>query len=219
MAPQVLTTVLLSIFASATAFVAPSSFAGARVAHVTASSSSLSMGAENIVGASTETGGVWDPANLAGKASEETLAWYRSAELKHGRVCMLAAAGFLVQGAYQLPDPVFQNAKPLDALAQVFAERPGAVYQILLGISAIEVLGSSIQKYTAPGDLKFDPLGIAPKDADEFEELQLKELKNGRLAMVATAGFFIQEILTGQGALEQLTSGHFSPFGDGQGAF
>jgi Chlorophyll A-B binding protein len=72
-----------------------------------------------LVGGSVETGGDWDPANLASKASDETLAWYRAAELKHGRVSMLAAAGFIVQGLYQLPDPVFQNGKPLDALAQV----------------------------------------------------------------------------------------------------
>lgn len=29
----------------------------------------------------------------------------------------------------------------------------------------------------------------------------------------------VQEKLTGQTAIEQLTSGHLSPFGDGQGAF
>eukprot|EP00953_Heterococcus_sp_UTEX-ZZ885_P004349 2855-Heterococcus_DN1.PRE.7 len=136
-----------------------------------------------LVGGSVETGGDWDPANLASKASDETLAWYRAAELKHGRVSMLAAAGFIVQGLYQLPDPVFQNGKPLDALAQVFAQRPGAVYQILLAIAAVEVLGASIQKYTEPGDLKWDPLGIAPETEEEFDALRLKELKNGRLAM------------------------------------
>lgn len=62
---------------------------------------------------------MWDPAGLASKASEEDLAWYRAAELKHGRVCMLAAVGCLVQGVWQLPDPVFSNAKAVDAAAQV----------------------------------------------------------------------------------------------------
>jgi len=37
--------------------------------------------------------------------------------------------------------------------------------------------------------------------------------------MMATAGLAVQEYVTGQGAVEQLVSGHFSPFGDGQGAF
>ncbi|KAG5185145.1 light harvesting complex protein [Tribonema minus] len=207
----------LALVAGASAFV-PSSFSGAQVARV-ASSSAMQMSADGLVGASVETGGVWDPANLASKASEEDLAWYRAAELKHGRVCMLAAVGCLVQGYWQLPDPVFSNTKAVDAVAQIYTERPGAIYQILLAIAAIEVLGSSIQKYTAPGDLKWDPLGLAPEDPEELATLQLKELKNGRLAMVATAGFFLQEALTGQGAVEQITSGHLSPFGDGQGVF
>ena len=58
-----------------------------------------------------------------------------------------------------------------------------------------------------------------PEDAEELELMQLRELKHGRLAMLATAGFAYQETLTGQGAVEQITSGHLSPFGDGQGAF
>jgi len=33
----------------------------------------------------------------------------------------------------------------------------------------------------------FDPAGIAPKDPAEFKKMQLKELKNGRAAMIAIA--------------------------------
>lgn len=36
----------------------------------------------------------------------------RQVELKHGRVAMLAALGVIVQSFVQLPDPVFQNARP-----------------------------------------------------------------------------------------------------------
>lgn len=33
--------------------------------------------------------GIWDPLNLAELGTETTVAWYRAAELKHGRVAMV----------------------------------------------------------------------------------------------------------------------------------
>ena len=41
----------------------------------------------------------FDPLDLANLGSEETLLWFRAAELKHGRVAMLASTGYVVQGA------------------------------------------------------------------------------------------------------------------------
>ncbi|KAM3576410.1 hypothetical protein VYU27_001760 [Nannochloropsis oceanica] len=161
----------------------------------------------------------FDPWNLAAERDPEGLAWYRSAELKHGRICMLAALGLFVQSAFHLPDDVFSNPKGLDALFQVSAERPQAIAQILIAIGAIEVAGLAANEGKAPGDFGFDPLNLAPKTEDAFNELQLKEIKNGRLAMVSVAGMLIQEALTNQGVLEQINSGHLSPFNDGQGAF
>jgi hypothetical protein len=38
----------------------------------------------------TEMGRMWDPLGLAEIGSDETLAWYRHAEIKHGRVAMAA---------------------------------------------------------------------------------------------------------------------------------
>lgn len=54
----------------------------------------------------------------------------------------------------------------------------------------------------------FDPLGFKSKfggnTAEGYKTLQLKEIKNGRLAMMAVAGMFTQQLLTGKGPLEQL---------------
>ncbi|MEM7469003.1 MAG: chlorophyll a-b binding domain-containing protein, partial [Pseudomonadota bacterium] len=41
----------------------------------------------------------FDPLGLASLGSDQTLAWFRAAELKHGRVAMLATTGYLVQAA------------------------------------------------------------------------------------------------------------------------
>ena len=95
-----------------------------------------------------------------------------------------------------------------------------ALAQILLAISAIEVFTASIAKFSSrPGDFSWDPFQIRPESEDKLNELQTKELKNGRLAMLSVAGMAYQTYLTGQGPLEQLQSGHISPFGDGQGVF
>ena len=57
-----------------------------------------------------------------------------------------------------------------------------------------------------PGNLGFDPLGLKPEDEEEFFLMQTKELQNGRLAMLAAAGFLAQELVDGQGIVQHLTS-------------
>jgi len=46
-----------------------------------------------------EFGQVWDPLGLADIGSDETLAWYRHAEVKHGRVAMAAFVGWWAVGS------------------------------------------------------------------------------------------------------------------------
>jgi hypothetical protein len=50
-----------------------------------------------------------------------------------------------------------------------------------------------------PGNFGFDPLGMMPKDEAGKKAMQLKELKNGRLAMVAIGGMIHGAIVTGKG--------------------
>lgn len=169
-----------------------------------------------------QEGGFFDPLNLSVGKDDATLSWYRAAELKHGRVCMLAALGIWIQGLDVgiKPDGLyFHETNHWKALPEVFAQNPGAILQILIAISAVEVLSVSIESKSIPGDFGWDPANIRPKSDEALFELQTKELKNGRLAMLGVAGMNYQAILTGQGVFEQLSSGHISPFGDGQGIF
>ena len=57
---------------------------------------------------------------------------------------------------------------------------------------------AKLNKFTVPGDLKFDPLGLTPKDPSKYASIKQKELNNGRLAMIGVVGYIGQELATGQ---------------------
>jgi hypothetical protein len=67
---------------------------------------------------------------------------------------------------------------------------PDSMGQIFLWISFLEAcsfaaLANMNEFDRAPGNFGFDPLNLYPKDAAKQTEMQVKELKNGRLAMIA----------------------------------
>lgn len=78
--------------------------------------------------------------------------------------------------------------------------------QIAIFVAIVEGLRSQIifKPDAVPGDHGFDPLGFKPKSSQAMKEMQLKELKNGRLAMVAITGIVAQGLITGKGPIEQL---------------
>jgi hypothetical protein len=152
--------------------------------------------------------GEFDPANLLeGTSKDEVMRW-REAELTHGRVGMLASAGFLVQEYFH---PLF-TADNGPAIEQIPKLPPWIWFIMTLGVGIAEAARiqrgwanpyegmDNVQRlrpeYT-PGDLDFDPLGLKPTDPAEFREMQEKELSHGRLAMIAAAGFLAQETVTG----------------------
>ena len=194
----------------AAAYVAPTGFAGSRVAAQTRSSASLMrMDASGLIGADVETGGVFDPAGLS-KKSDADLYKFRCAELKHGRVAMLAVLGFIATGAgFHLPDPVFSGTKPLDVLSGLAESRPLALIQIVAAITWIELVAGKQDPSKDPGDVGSFGDNFKPADPEEYAALQLKELKNGRLAMLASMGLIVQELITGENIVDQLSKGIF----------
>jgi hypothetical protein len=153
--------------------------------------------------------GFFDPLGFATDTPAGKLLFYREVELKHGRICMLAALGFLVGenfhplfgGNIDVPSYLAFQQTPLQTFwpAVVFAIAIPELYSVFT-FKEPDTGGNfwMIKEDHVPGDLGFDPLGLKPTDPAEFKELQTKELNNGRLAMIAAAGMIAQELATGQ---------------------
>jgi len=142
--------------------------------------------------------GFFDPLGFSKDASPETMKKYREAELKHGRVAMLACAGMITADKWH---PLFggkNSANPLEALTQV--PKLGWL-QILTFIMFMEVIGilNSRRPDYQPGNF----LGTSQWEMDEtWDSYQLKELNNGRLAMFGSIGMLVGSYITGKGPLE-----------------
>jgi len=207
--------VILSTLASVAAF-AP---AGISATH----SSAMKMSAEGMVGQIAPVG-FFDPLGLSeGKTPEELKKW-REAELKHGRIAMVATLGILTGESF---NPFFDGKITGPAINQ-FQQADGMVpYFWVLTLFAVALVeGQNILTgWESPadtknrasgmaylkdeyvnGDLGFDPLNLKPADQDAFDELRTKELQNGRLAMLGVAGMVAQELVNGKGIFENIFS-------------
>jgi hypothetical protein len=203
----------LSVVAGATAFTSPA------ITKQVFQTSLNSLTIDELPGALAPVG-FFDPLNLAENADPNTLRRYREAELTHGRVAMLAVIGFFAGEAVEGSSFLFDAQIKGPAITH-FLQVPTEFWAALtLGIAALEwtraeklfVNPSDVPVDqpgqmlvdTIPGDMGFDPLNLSSDDSEEFFEMQTKELQNGRLAMLAAAGFLAQEAVNGKGIIETL---------------
>ena len=117
------------------------------------------------------------------------LYWLREAEIKHGRVAMLATAGFLQVELFG-PAPGCEATIGIkcqtDAFWALWSSHPQYIAAALLFITVGEMVGGIAATsgrengLRAPGDFGLDPLGYGKGDAMKFKRLQTQEIKNGR---------------------------------------
>mmetsp|Transcript_44474 Transcript_44474/g.145855 ORF Transcript_44474/g.145855 Transcript_44474/m.145855 type:complete len:229 (-) Transcript_44474:273-959(-) len=166
------------------------------------------MGVETMEGVGPETGNkVFDPVGFATLGGDETLAFFRHAEIKHGRVAMAAMVGFLFH-INHIHFPGYLSPTAGVTFEQLSAVGPFEAWnmipllgqlQILWTIAGLEHASECLDPaghYTkggTPGNLKFlkkfwDTPGFTKKltEAQKAEKL-VSELKNGRLAMIGIA--------------------------------
>ena len=120
---------------------------------------------------------------------------------------MLATVGFVVPEFIRVPGEQFS----FEAIPQVINAHdalPDSMIQIFCWISYIEAVSfgalANMNEFDRkPGDFSFDPLGLYPKDQEGQQRMQLAEIKNGRLAMIAVFGFAIQEFVSKIGVVNE----------------
>jgi len=171
--------------------------------------------------------GYWDPLRIGGDNKfgegftiweynqERTIAWFRQAEIKHGRVAMAAFVGYWVQASgYHWPFKMtlLGGDWPTGTPPEQWDALPAASkWQIILFVGVLELYDEATPPhYTngrkpgefpsfkgtyameaglAPFDL-YDPFGLSKNISPEKKAMRLRtEINNGRLAMLAVFAF------------------------------
>ncbi|RDX78749.1 Pollen receptor-like kinase 3, partial [Mucuna pruriens] len=164
----------------------------------------------------------FDPLGLG--SDPELLKWFAQAELMHARWAMLAVLGILVPELLEKIGYV-ENFNWYDAGAREYFTDSTTLFVVQMGLMGwvegrrwadlinpgcvdIEPKLPHITKPKPdvgyPGGLWFDPMMWGRGSPEPVMVLRTKEIKNGRLAMLAFVGFWFQAIYTGEGPIENL---------------
>ena len=163
-----------------------------------------------------EFGRIFDPLGLSKLGSDETLAWFRHAEVKHGRVAMAAFTGWWVVAAgYTFPGFLTRDGLEFSSIPKAGLEAwdatPGiGKVQMLLFCGLVEwtdeymsskkgmhyLRGGVPGKNYCPG--LYDPFGIsASRSEKDLARGRNVEIKNGRAAMIGFIGLYAAATIQG----------------------
>mmetsp|Transcript_11385 Transcript_11385/g.33957 ORF Transcript_11385/g.33957 Transcript_11385/m.33957 type:complete len:247 (+) Transcript_11385:295-1035(+) len=177
---------------------------------------------EAIAQAANPTVGFWDPLNIADSSgalgdNAATIAWYRQAEIKHGRVAMAAFVGYVAQanGVHWATKMTLGGAdwpsgtppEQWDALPQA------SKWQIIAFVGLLEIFSESVPPHymaggqpgkfpsfakayadgigfphPVPFDL-YDPFNLNKQTPEQKAKGLIMEINNGRAAMLGIFGF------------------------------
>jgi len=138
--------------------------------------------------------GYFDPLGFAKVGDEAGFQKLRVAEIKHGRVAMMASVGLL--GQHFIRFPFFEKAP---AGLKALASGEG-----FLGFLALFVASGFLELAWREEDGREagnygNPFGINMYN----EEMRNKEISNGRFAMICVLGIFSAELASGKDAIQQ----------------
>lgn len=146
----------------------------------------------------------FDPLGLG--QDEGRLKWYAEAEKTNGRWAMMAVAGILGQELLGVTPSWYEaGGKEYDIPATPLT----AIEFIVMGFLEIKRYQGFKQTGTSGfiNSFPFDPAGM------NSPSMATKEVKNGRLAMVAFVGFCVQALVSRTQPVEGLTAHLADPFG------
>lgn len=140
-----------------------------------------------------------------------TLYWMREAELKHSRVAMLAWFGWLAtDGAFgvtlRFPGEIYSvNSIPNAYNAHNILVDQGSMAFLLIVVGIVEFCSSAALVQVSKGELDreagdfgLDPIGfLKDKSEEDVNKMKLREINNGRLAMLGIFGFLSEQKITG----------------------
>jgi len=159
--------------------------------------------------------GFWDPMGYTKDDSYDAAKFrrYREIEIKHGRMAQLATMHYLVTYFYRLPGSFdswggmsFKDAP--NGLAALKALPTATWAQIIFFCAALEFLAPQ-KADRAAGHLQPDSPFFPTLDGFDAEgkvEIQNKELSNGRAAMMAIVGMWMNDILVDTHPIDTLIS-------------